>query len=203
MSARKYAADEAGIAAAADAIRDGGVVVYPTETCYGIGGDALNRVAIDRVYELKQRPRSKPLTVIVSSLEMAEKYCYLDAHERHLVKEFMPGPLTLLADKKSVVPDELNDKFAFRIPGNETARELVGEAGMPVIATSANISGEPANFAVDTIDPVLLHDVDVVLDGGTLEEKPSSTIISVEEDRVRVHREGPISPEEIHKVLNE
>ncbi len=203
MSTRKYTIGEAGIEAAAEEVRKGGMIVYPTETCYGLGGDAINKAAITKVYELKRRPQEKGLTAIVADLAMAERYCRLTAHERHLCEELMPGPLTLVAKKKSVVPQELNTQFVFRIPGNETARKIASRANTPIIATSANISGEPSSYTVDGIDESILHSVDVVLDGGTLEERAPSTIVELTDHAVRIHREGPVTREQIHRVLND
>jgi L-threonylcarbamoyladenylate synthase len=203
MSTRKYDTGEAGIEAAAEEVRQGGVIVYPTETCYGIGGDAINKSVINTVYELKQRPRKKGLTAIVADLAMAERYCRLTAHERHLCEELMPGPLTLVAKKQSVVPQELNTQFVFRIPGDETARKIASRANTPIIATSANISGEPSNYTVDGIDESIIHNVAVVLDRGKLEERAPSTIVELTEHAVKVHRDGPVSKEQIHRVLND
>lgn len=203
MTTRKYKVGEAGIQAAADAVRKGGIILYPTETCYGIGGDAMNKAVINRIYELKRRPQEKGLTVIVSDLDMAKRYCYLSAHERHLCENLMPGPVTLVADKKPLVPVELNTQFVFRIPGDETARKISRKANTPVIATSANISGEPANYTIDSINESILHNVDVVLDGGTLEEREPSTIVELTEHEVRIHRAGPVSKEEIRGALND
>lgn len=203
MTTRKYDTGEAGIKAAVDAVKKGGTVVYPTETCYGIGGNALRRKVIDHVYEVKQRPREKKLTVIVADLEMAEQFAYLSADERHLCEAFMPGPLTLVARKKPGVPNALNDRFVFRIPGSKTAREITRQAEMPIIATSANISGQPANYRVEDIDEDILYNVNVVLDGGELERRPSSTIVAVDNHHAKIIREGPVSQDAIHDVLNE
>lgn len=182
-------------------IKENKVIVYPTETAYGIGGDALNEDIIERVYEAKQRPRSKGLTVIVNSLEQAEKYAELNEAEKALVEEFMPGPLTLVAEKKDDVPDNLNDSFVFRISSSPIARELASEG--PLIATSANISGEKTSYSVDDISEELLEKVDFVLDKGRLPRGPTSTIAEIRDGEVFIHREGPISQEEVEKVLDD
>jgi len=181
-------------------IDENGLVVYPTETAYAIGGNALNKDVIGQVYEAKKRPRSKGLTVIVNSLETAEKYAKLDEDEKALIKEFMPGPLTLVAEKKDNVPDELNDSFVFRISSSPIAREL---ADRPLIATSANISGESTSYSVDDISDELLEKVDFVLDRGTLPRGPTSTIAEIRDGEVFIHRKGPISQEEIEAALND
>ena len=187
------------IAEAQEELEKGGLVVYPTETAYGIAVDALDPEAVEKVYEVKQRPREKGLTTIVASLEQAEKYAELSEEEKKIVEEFMPGPLTLIADKKENVPDNLNEKFVFRISSGEVARELA-EFG-PITATSANISGEETSYSVEDIDSRLLEKVDYVIESGELEESPTSTIVELDDSRVKVHREGPIKKKEIEKVL--
>ena len=184
---------------AREVVKDNGVIVYPTETAYGIGGNALNDEVIERIYEAKQRPRSKGLTVIVESLEQAEEYADLSEAEKALVEEFMPGPLTLVAEKKDSVPDSLNDKFVFRISSSPIARELAEEG--PIVATSANISGEKTSYSVDDISGDLLEKVDFVLDKGRLPRGPTSTILELKNGEVFIHREGPISQEEVEEFF--
>jgi len=178
-----------------------GLVIYPTETAYAIGGKALSEEIIDRVYEAKDRARSKGLTVIVDSLETAEEYAELSDAERALVDEFMPGPLTLVAEKKDKVPDSLNDSFVFRISSSPIARKLSSEK--PLIATSANISGERTSYSIDEISDELLEKVDFVLDKGVLPRGPTSTIAEIDEGEVFIHREGPIKQEELEAVLDD
>lgn len=181
-------------------VRNGGLVIYPTETAYAVGGDALDEEVIEKVYEAKQRPREKGLTVIVDSLETAEEYAELCEMERALVEEFMPGPLTLVADKKPEVPGSLNESFVFRISSSPIAREL---ASRPLIATSANISGEKTSYSVDDISGELLEKADFVLDRGRLPKGPTSTIAELRDDGIYIHREGPVSQEELKAVLDD
>jgi L-threonylcarbamoyladenylate synthase len=179
-------------------IEEGGTVIFPTETAYGIAADATNREAVGKVYEMKKRPRSKGLTVIVNSLKQAEKYSNLSEDEKKIVREFMPGPLTLIAEKKDNVPDNLNGDFAFRISSSETARELAENT--PITATSANISGKKTSYSVENISPELKEKADYIINAGELEAGPTSTILELAGEPV-VHREGPIKKEEIQKVL--
>ncbi len=184
---------------AREVIEEGGAVIFPTETAYGIAADALNEQAVEKVYELKNRPKEKGLTAIVSSLEQAEKYAELSEEEKKIVEEFMPGPLTLVAEKKDIVPDNLNTEFAFRISSSETARKLA--ENKPITATSANISGRETSYSVDDISPELREEADYMLDAGELEDGPTSTIIEVEDGEVTVHREGPIKKDEVEELL--
>lgn len=182
-------------------MKKGGIVVYPTETAYGIGCNALDEEAVEKIYEAKQRPREKGLTVICSSLEQVEKYGKLTKKDRKLVGDFMPGPLTLIVDKKQEVPGNLNESFVFRISSSETARELAKD--FPLVATSANISGNNTSYSVEEISDDLLDSVDLVLDEGDLEKGPTSTIARVDGEGVEVLREGPITLSELKKSLSD
>jgi L-threonylcarbamoyladenylate synthase len=183
-------------------LEQGKLVIYPTETCYGIGCDATDKDAINAVYDAKQRPREKKLTAIVSSLAMAQKYCTLSKDEKAVCNACMPGPLTLLAEKKANIPDVLNDKFAFRVPGNDFCRELAASFDKPVVATSANISGQPSSYSVEDIDGTLIDHVQLMVNGGTLPERPSSTVAAIDDGNVKIFRQGPVKKEDIEQILH-
>jgi len=169
------------------------VLVYPTETCYGLGCRFSSKKAVERLYRIKERDKGKPLSTIMSSLEMAEKWCVLDESIKKLVKEFMPGALTL------VVKDRAGKMIAFRISGNATARRISEIAGEPIISTSANISGEKEIYSGKEAADVFKGKVDVIVDAGELaEEKPSTVYDAVNK---KILREGPVSLEAIEKVL--
>lgn len=185
------------------AIRDGDLIIYPTETCYGLGCDALDRDAVERVYAAKQRPREKKLTVVVADMAMAEEYCVLSDVERRICEAFMPGPLTLITEKRENVPDLLNDQFAFRVPDHDVAQALPRRAGVPVVATSANISGQGPHYTVDTISGSVRSAADAVIDAGTLPRRRSSTIVTVADGAVDVVRAGPISGDAVRGVVDE
>jgi len=180
-------------------IEKGGIVVFPTETAYGIAADATSSEAVEKVYEAKNRPRSKGLTAIVDSLDTVEKFAELSDEDRKIVEEFMPGPLTLVARKKENIPDNLNQDFAFRISSGEVASKL-SEVG-PITATSANISGRETSYSVEDISEELLEKVDFVIDAGELDPSETSTIVEVGSEGLAVHREGPIKKKEIEKIL--
>ena len=184
---------------AREKLQEGKIGLYPTETAYGVAADALNKEAVEEVYKAKQRPKSKPLTTICYNLEQVEKHSNLTDDERKLVDEFMPGPLTLVVEKKSHVPDNLNESFVFRIPGSETARELAKEGA--ITATSANISGENTSYRIGDISEELLNKVDFVVDEGELSDGPTSTIAEVNNGEVEIHRRGPVSKEDLRKVV--
>lgn len=195
--------DERDIEQAIEALKDGGTAIYPTETCYGLGCDALDEDAIEQVYEIKQRPREKYLTVIVDSLTMAERYCHLTDVERAVCEALMPGPLTVIAEKRSSIPGILNEQFVFRVPDHDVSRRLSRGIDGPLVATSANMSGAPSSYRIDNIDPSIRSSVDAIIDGGELDRRPSSTIIDLEGGTPTVHRRGPVSKDAIQAVIED
>ena len=183
-------------------IKKGKTCIYPTETCYGLGTNALNKEAVEKIYEIKERDKGKKLSCIVSSLEQAEKYCKLSETERRLCEEFMPGPLTVVAEKKGNVPDVLNEDFVFRISSNEAARKLAEEGEVPIVSTSANFSGARNSYSIKDISMVIRKRTDIVLDFGELDTREPSTIVKIKDGEPRVLRTGPISEEEIERFLS-
>lgn len=133
----------------AAAIRAGELVVYPTETVYGLGADALDAEAVERVFEVKGRDRSKPVSFAVPSFETAveAEYVYANERERAFAEAFLPGPVTVLCERGEAIPDEVTageDRVGVRVPDCEPALELLERAERPITATSANVSGEPS-----------------------------------------------------------
>lgn len=180
-------------------LENGGIVIFPTETAYGIAADARNSDAVEKVYKAKERSRSKGLTTIVNSKEQAEKYGVLTEKERRLVDEHMPGPLTLVVPKDEGLAENLNEQFVFRISSSEFARKLARE--FPITATSANISGKDTSYSIEEISSELINRVDAIVDHGELECGPTSTIAEIVDGEVVVHREGPISLSELQQSL--
>jgi len=178
---------------AVDILKNGGLIVYPTETCYGIGCDALNENAVEKVYRVKKREKKKPLSIIVSSLEMMRKYGKITKEVEYLVKKFMPGPLTIVVEKKRTIPDILNPKeIAFRISSHPIAQQLVKELDKPITATSANISGSKPIYSSEEIVKIFNGKVDMIIDSGNLPLIQPSTIIRVKKSKIELIREGAI-----------
>ncbi|MFW5919515.1 MAG: L-threonylcarbamoyladenylate synthase [Halanaeroarchaeum sp.] len=178
------------VARAADAIRDGRLVVYPTETVYGLGADALDEHAIERVFAAKGRDRSKPLSLAVPSVARAREYVVADELVSRFMDEFLPGPVTVVAEKRDVVPDALTggrEQVGVRVPDHDLALSLL-ERVAPITATSANVSGNPSVTTPDDLDPAIRDAAAVVLDGGPT-SGTASTVVDV--DAGVVHREGP------------
>lgn len=173
---------------AAAAIRDGDLVVYPTETVYGLGADALDPAAVERVFDAKGRARDKPVSLGMPSVKAALDYTAPTATERAFMHEFLPGPVTVLVERREMVPDALTagrEQVGVRVPDHEMALELL-EAVAPVTATSANVSGQPSARRVADLDAIT-DAAAVVLDGGET-GGTGSTVVDVEAGEI--HRRG-------------
>jgi L-threonylcarbamoyladenylate synthase len=170
---------------AAAAINDGELVAYPTETVYGLGADALDPVAVERVFEAKGRDRDDPISLGVATVDAAAQYVSLSDREREFMDAFLPGPVTVVCQRREMVPDVLtagNERVGVRVPDHDIARDLLATAG-PLTATSANISGQPSARRVADIQEPLRERLAVVLDGG---ETPGggSTVVDVERGEI-------------------
>lgn len=175
-------------------------IIYPTETCYGIGADALNEEAILRVHEAKKQDYSKPVSVIVPDILSAEKIGVIDSSARKLAGKFMPGPLTLVVKKKKGTLDALSrETIAFRISSNPIAAAIAGEFDSPITATSANIHGEPEIYDAREAIEKFSGRVDLIIDAGILPKNTPSTIYDT--TRKIVVREGKIKAKEIEEAL--
>src|SRR3989338_7601217 len=179
---------------AAQALGDGAIAIFPTETCYGLGCDATDETAIKRIFEIKKRNRKKALPIIVSNLQTASKYCYITGTAKTLIQKFMPGPLTLVVKAKSNLPKALtanSGKIAFRISGNKTANALAKELGKPIVATSANIEGKKEIYSGKEAIEKFAQCADVIIDAGALPKRKPSTVYDVASHKIL--RAGKIS----------
>lgn len=199
--------DMKAIRTAAEAIRRGELVIFPTETVYGLAADALNADAVRRVYEAKGRTDKQPLPVQVASLADVGKAAeFLPEHARPLAEKYWPGPLTLVLTKSAALPSVVTsgkETVGVRVPDHPVALALVKEVGSPIVATSANASGEPpATNAMDAVRGVGAR-ASVVLDGGESRFGVASTVVDVSVSPARIVRQGSISAADIRKVLGE
>ena len=188
MTARPVS-DEA-IRRAAERLSEGGLVVYPTETVYGLGADATDPAAIERVFAAKGRDRERPLSMAVPDLDAAAPYVELTDRERAFADAFLPGPVTLVVGRTERVPDPLvagGDRVGLRVPDHDVPRRLAAAAERPVTSTSANLSGEGSARTVDEVPEAIGGDA-VVLDGGETPGGTGSTVVDVAAGTV--HREG-------------
>lgn len=189
---------------AAQLIREGKVVAFPTETVYGLGANALNALAVARIFELKERPSFDPLIVHIASFdELARLTTTTDKRVEMLANRFWPGPLTLILPKSDNVPDIVTsglETVGIRMPSNPVARELIRLAGCPVAAPSANKFGQLSPTLARHVAKQL-PDVDYILDGGPAAVGIESTIISLNEKGFEILRHGVITREEIEQLV--
>jgi len=198
----RYIMVDADLSKAIAALKNGEVVVYPTDTLYALGADVFNLDAVRKVFEVKNRSLDKALSVAVSCLDDVERIAFVDDVVRSLVDRFLPGPLTLVLNKKDVVSNVVTggfEKVAVRIPGNEFALELLSSFG-PLTVTSANVSGLDAHDILDIKKQFSNDDVAVYLDVGRLDGVPS-TIVDVTNKEPVIIRKGIITLDEILEVI--
>lgn len=190
---------------AAEIIRKGGIVAFPTETVYGLGADAFNTGAVKRIFEIKERPFYDPLIVHISELDQLHLLAKnVDEILLKVAHKFWPGPLTIVTEKNSNVSDLVTaglSTVAIRMPGNDIARELIRQAGTPIAAPSANKFGmlSPTNS-----HHVLkqLKNIDYIIDGGNAEIGIESTVISLSSEGYKILRPGVISERELETLIH-
>jgi len=178
--------------AAPGAIEDGDLVVYPTETVYGLGADALDPAAVERVFAAKGRPRDDPLSMGVPSVDAALAHTEASAAARACMEAFLPGPVTVICERAPEVPDALTggrDRVGVRIPDHDLALDLL-ERAAPITATSANRSGAGSVTHPDGLAPSIREAAAVVLDGG---ETPGAESTVVDPERGEIHRRGAMA----------
>ena len=198
--------DDKKLQEVANIIRQGGIVVFPTETVYGIGTNGLDSKSISKLYHVKQRPLNKPISLLVSSLEMVKAVTEnISDIEYKLMEAFFPGPLTIILKKNKLVPNNLTnntDTVGIRLPDNIIARKLIEYANVPIATPSANISGKPSGINIQDIIKDFGDKVDYYIDGGPSELGIGSTIVKIDENEPIILRKGSISEEEINEVVN-
>ncbi len=180
---------------AVKAMKKGGIIIYPTETSYGIGADATNARTVKKINRIKTR-KGKFIPIIVSDMKMAEKYIILNNDIKKLIKKFMPGPLTLVVKKRMKTKKLLG---GFRISSNKTAVNLARKLGKPITATSANISGNKPIYKISEIKKTFMGKVDLIIDAGSLPKRKPSTVY--DSYNKKILRQGKIKLKEINKCL--
>lgn len=185
-------------------LRSGGVIVYPTETSYGMGCDATNAAAVERIFVMKDRPVTKALSVILPSLKEADKYVDLRPYSRRLAGHYWPGPLTIVASvlpTSPLSPHCMNkNRHAVRVSSHPFTAALAEKLGRPIVATSANLSGKPDIYrAAEVIETYgsAVDAPDAFIDGGDLPVVPPSTIVEVGAEGINVLRQGSIVVREV------
>jgi len=189
---------------ASQIVSEGGLVVYPTETLYGLGCDPFNIEAVKRVFKVKGE-RRKPPPILASSINHVERIAYMSEEGKKVAKKFWPGPLTLVFPKKLVLPDIVTcnlDSVGVRIPKHDVALQLIRFSGGLLTGTSANRTGEKPPRTVHEATPQLKEEVDVFLDGGPTTLGRPSTVADFTSRKPRILREGPINLKEIVNIFS-
>ena len=189
----------------AEILRNGGLVVFPTETVYGLGADATSEGAAEKIYRAKGRPSDNPLIVHISDISDAEKYAYTNDVYYKLAANFMPGPLTLIMASKESIPKKTRgglNTVAIRCPENKIANTLIRLSGIPIAAPSANLSGSPSPTVAEHVIDDMQGRVDVIIDGGNSDFGLESTILMIDNpEEIVLLRPGKITVSEIEDVV--
>lgn len=176
-----------------------GVIIFPTDTVYGIGAKIFDIDSINKIYEIKKRPKDKPLACLCASIEQIEQIAYVNDIARRLINKFLPGPLTLILKSKQIVLDTIGyETIGVRIPNNEIALNILKENG-PMLTTSVNDSGSVPLNEYDEIVKIYSNLVDIIYKTNTTSSNISSTIVSCISD-LKILREGEISLLDIQNV---
>ena len=191
----------------ASILKDGGVVAIPTETVYGLAGNALKGECVKKIYEAKGRPSDNPLIVHISDIsQWAPLVTHIPESAMALAEKFWPGPLTIILPKSDIIPTEISgglDTVAVRMPSDEIARAIISGCGFPLAAPSANTSGKPSPTCASHVTEDLDGKIDAIVDSGECSVGIESTVITLATDIPRLLRPGGITPEMLTEVLGE
>ena len=196
----KVNCDEKGIETAQQIVKKGGIVIFPTDTVYGIGCNPYNKESVKKIYDLKSRDFSKPFPILVDSKETAKKIAVFDETLDKITDKFWPGPLTVilkLTDNELKKSLNLEEKIALRVPDNKCILKLLEKCNF-LVGTSANISNQKSSANPDECLKNM-QEFDIFVDGGIIDSKGESTIIEIENGKVKIIREGSLSRDEILK----
>ena len=192
---------------ASDILRNGGLVAFPTETVYGLGGNALDPRASEKIYAAKGRPSDNPLIVhIANRADVAELAWEIPPIAEKLMDRFWPGPMTIIFNKKDIVPKETTgglDTVAIRMPSHPDAARLIRESGVYIAAPSANASGRPSPSTAQHVEEDLSGRIDMILDGGPVDIGIESSIIDVTGDVPVILRPGFITRKDFSELIGE
>ena len=192
---------------AVNAVKSGGVIAFPTDTFYALGVDAMNELAIRKAFEIKRRPATTPMPVLISEISQAETFTSsFNAASHALAERFWPGALTIVVEANDDLPDVLTGGLGtvgLRMPDHDLARRLMTEAGCGITGTSANVSGEPPSKDWRVVDESIGIELDAFVIGECGDELAASTVVQVVDGSVQILREGPISADEIEATLAE
>ncbi|HKK96310.1 MAG TPA: L-threonylcarbamoyladenylate synthase [Anaerovoracaceae bacterium] len=206
MKTLKLDITKKNIELAGNIVKTGGLVAFPTETVYGLGANAMDEVAVGKIYKAKGRPSDNPMIIHIAKMEQLQLLCESFSETAKILMDiFWPGPITFVLKKKSSVPDittGLLDTVAVRMPSDEIAVKLINSAGLPIAAPSANLSGSPSPTKAEDVLEDMMGRIDAVLMGGTCPVGIESTVVDVTKEVPVILRPGYITKEDIDKVVN-
>jgi tRNA threonylcarbamoyl adenosine modification protein (Sua5/YciO/YrdC/YwlC family) len=175
---------DSALDAAYGVLKSGGVIIYPTDTVYGIGGDADSEDAVKKIHEIKKSDPEKPLSVMVGDYGTIDYYCETGIWEDIIVKKYLPGPYTFILKRHRPLAASKNEKLGVRLPDNLFCQYLAQKFGRPIITTSANVSGEPAPKRFEDIPKEVIDQADLAIDGGPSTAEGHSVIIDLVEHKL-------------------
>ena len=185
----------------------GGVVVYPTDTIYGLGANALDLKGVERIFRIKKRSLSKPLPIIAKNMIWVNELAYINSKNKELLKKAWPGKITAILPKKNIVPSMVTAQagaVGIRIPDFIFTDKLLGKFGYPLTATSANISGDPETTDINKVIEVFeqaLWKPDLIIDAGILPPSDPSMVVDITSEKPKILRVGPSKPQQLLKLL--
>ncbi len=186
-------------------LQNNGVVIFPAQCLYGVAANALNTKAVEKVFQLKQRPLNKPILILIPNKNMLpDLVTTISKSAQKLMDAFWPGNLTLVFEAKNNIPQLLTantGKIGIRIPVHPVAKALVEYIGIPITGTSANLSGRNGCSQIDQLAPSIIDPADLILDAGLLKGGKGSTIADVTAQDINIIREGAVSTRRINKIL--
>ncbi len=194
-----------GVTQAAQAILAGGVIIYPTETIYGLGANALESKIVEKVYGIKERRKSNPILVLIPNRSALEELALgIPEVAEELMTKFWPGPLTIVFKAAPIVSKILtagSGKIGIRLSSDKFCGELLNICNIPITSTSANLSGEPNPNSISMINRKVRDSVDLIVDAGTLTSQTPSTVVDVTKGKIELVREGAIAYRKILDVV--
>lgn len=190
-------------------LKEGGTIVYPTDTIYGIGCNALDYKAVQMVYRIKDRPVTKPLSVIARNMQWIKELAFVPTKLEDMLRQLWPGAVTVILPKREIIPKEITagkENVGIRIPDFELTDKLLAKFGYPIVSTSANMASAgdegvwDSEQVIETFKPRMWQP-DLMLDAGKLPPSPASTIIDFSSIKPKIVRVGPVKPKQLEVIL--
>ncbi len=185
-------------------LNSGGVIIFPTETVYGLGADPFIKNGIKKIYSIKKRNKNKPLTLHLASPLDIYKFAYVDLRAKLLIQRFLPGPLTIILPKRGVVPRRVvagKNKVGFRVPACKVSRDIISFYSSPIAATSVNISGSAPLNNIEDIEKRFGKSVDYIVKKVCKLSEEASTVLDLTVRPFKILRHGEISEKDIEETI--